>query len=417
MSRGEGIFQRVEGWEAGRLAASHVLVVGAGALGNEVLKNLALLGVRRISILDFDKVEAHNLSRSVLYRVADAQAGRYKAHAAAQALLQLNPDLEIQVLVGDVGSDLGLALLRQVDVAIGCVDNRLARLYLNRLCWRAGVPWVDGGILQLSGQATAYVPGDSCYECQLSAQEWQDIRARMGCADMAMRYAQAGVQVTTPLAAALIGAVQVQMAMALLHAPPASRRGGEMFSYEGRTLAAGLYTRLPLKADCLAHTTLADTDADLDTRLQLAHTTPVGVALARIKAACGLQRPELVLPHEVATGLAELPAGPVVPVCVPRPKLSEALVAAYAASGGAPVGVPRGHWLGRVGEDFAQPELPLWRLGIAFGDVLTVRDGTTRHLVSLMGDLAAVSFQAGIFAAPMPWLEIDPLTCRVAGKA
>lgn len=417
MNRGEGIFQRVQGWEAWRLARSHVLVVGAGALGNEVLKNLALLGVRRISILDFDQVEAHNLSRSVLYRAEDAAAGRYKAHAAAHALLQLNPALEIQVLIGDVGSDLGLALLRQVDVAIGCVDNRLARLYLNRLCWRAGVPWVDGGILQLSGQATAYVPGDSCYECQLSAHEWQDIRARMGCADMAMRYAQAGVQVTTPLAAALIGAVQVQMAMTLLHAAPASRRGGEMFSYEGTTMAAGLYTRLPLKADCLAHTTQADTDADLDTRLRLAHTTPVGEALARIKAELGLERPEIVLPHAVATGLAELPAGQVEAVCVPRPKLSEALVAAFATSAGAVVGVPRGHWLERVGEGFPHPELPLWRLGIAWGDVLTVRDGTTRHLVSLMGDLAAVSFQDGIYAVPMPWLEIDPAACRVAGKA
>jgi molybdopterin/thiamine biosynthesis adenylyltransferase len=208
MSRGDEIFSRVHGWEAGRLGQAHILVVGAGALGNEVLKNLALLGIGRISILDFDQVEPHNLSRSVLYRAEDARLGRAKAQAAAQAILALHPEVQVQIFCGDVGSDLGLGLLRQVDVVIGCVDNRLARLYLNRLCWRAGVPWVDGGILQLSGQATAYVPGHSCYECQLSTAEWTDIRARMGCADMAERYAQAGMQVTTPLAAALIGAIR-----------------------------------------------------------------------------------------------------------------------------------------------------------------------------------------------------------------
>lgn len=403
MNRGEGIFAQVHGWEAGRLASAHILVVGAGALGNEVLKNLALLGIGRLTILDFDRVEPQNLSRSVLYRAEDAAAGRDKASAAASALLAINPDLKIQVLCGDVGSDLGLALLRQADVVIGCVDNRLARLYLNRLCWRAGRPWVDGGILQLSGQATAYVPGDSCYECQLSAGEWQDIRARMGCADMAQRYAQAGVQVTTPLAAALIGAIQVQMALQLLHTEPSAQKGGEMFSYAGERMTADWYTRRPLQADCLAHDRWPETDAALDARLALRHTTPVGEALARIAAELGLSRPELVLPHEVALGLAGVRSGRETAVVLPRTKLSEALLAAFAGEEGEPVGVPKGRWAARVGKDFPYLAVPLWQLGIAFGDVLAVRDGAARHFVALAGDLAAVSFQKGRFEVPMPW--------------
>ena len=403
MNRGEEIFGRVHGWEAGRLPQAHILVVGAGALGNEVLKNLALLGVGRISIVDFDHVEPHNLSRSVLYRSRDAVAGRTKVAAAASALLELNPHLEIQTLVGDVGSDLGIGLLRQADVVIGCLDNRLARLYLNRLCWRAGRPWVDGGILQLSGQSTAYVPGDSCYECQLSAGEWADIRARMGCADMAQAYTQAGVQVTTPLAAALIGAIQVQMALQLLHTAPAARRGGEMFCYSGGSMQAGLYTRRPLQADCLAHVQWPETDATVDAHLDLRHVHPVGLALGRIKVALGLAQPVLVLPHEVALGVAGLQSRRETVVVVPRPKLSAARLVRYEEEPGEGVGVPRGRWLSRVGLDFAQLDTPLWQLGIPFGDVLEVRDGQARHFVALAGDLAAISFQNRIFEVPMPW--------------
>jgi molybdopterin/thiamine biosynthesis adenylyltransferase len=399
MSRGDEIFSRVHGWEAGRLGQAHILVVGAGALGNEVLKNLALLGIGRISILDFDQVEPHNLSRSVLYRAEDARLGRAKAQAAAQAILALHPEVQVQIFCGDVGSDLGLGLLRQVDVVIGCVDNRLARLYLNRLCWRAGVPWVDGGILQLSGQATAYVPGHSCYECQLSTAEWTDIRARMGCADMAERYAQAGMQVTTPLAAALIGAIQVQMALQLIFTEPSARKGGEMFSYEGGPMRAEWYTRRPLQDECLAH---AQWPAPV-TSLALTQDMQVADVLARLKETFGFRRPVLVLPHDVALELAGMRSQRRTAVVVPRPKLSAALAAAFGGEDGEVVGIPKGQLIDRVGEDFVYPATPLWQLGIPFGDVLQVRDGSTRQYVVLAGDLATVSFQAGVFEVPMPW--------------
>ena len=72
-------FRRIAWWDQERLAAARVVVVGAGALGNEILKNLALLGVGNVVVVDLDYVEHSNLSRSVLYRASDE--GRPKAES------------------------------------------------------------------------------------------------------------------------------------------------------------------------------------------------------------------------------------------------------------------------------------------------------------------------------------------------
>jgi DNA-binding transcriptional regulator YhcF (GntR family) len=77
----QGTFELISWWEREKVAKARVLVVGAGALGNEVVKNLALMGVGNVFILDFDTIEMANLSRSVLYRESDT--GRRKAEVAA----------------------------------------------------------------------------------------------------------------------------------------------------------------------------------------------------------------------------------------------------------------------------------------------------------------------------------------------
>src|SRR4051794_34828877 len=77
-----GRLRLIPWWRQERLAAAKVLVVGAGALGNEVLKNIALLGVGTTYLIDFDTVETSNLSRSVLFRHGDG--GRPKAEVAAE---------------------------------------------------------------------------------------------------------------------------------------------------------------------------------------------------------------------------------------------------------------------------------------------------------------------------------------------
>jgi DNA-binding transcriptional regulator YhcF (GntR family) len=125
-----GTFEFISWWEREKVQNAKVLVIGAGALGNEVIKNLALMGIGNLYIVDFDNIEAANLSRSVLFRESDNR--RSKAEVAAARAKSINPDINVQYLNGDVTTGLGLGVIRRMDVVIGCLDNREARLAVNR---------------------------------------------------------------------------------------------------------------------------------------------------------------------------------------------------------------------------------------------------------------------------------------------
>ena len=80
-------------------------MVGCGALGNEVLKNLVLFGVEQLVLVDFDQVEPSNLTRSLLFTPEDAEHHTPKVEAAARSLRRLNPALQLQLIRGDITHD------------------------------------------------------------------------------------------------------------------------------------------------------------------------------------------------------------------------------------------------------------------------------------------------------------------------
>jgi molybdopterin/thiamine biosynthesis adenylyltransferase/DNA-binding transcriptional regulator YhcF (GntR family) len=160
-----GTFQFISWWEREKVENAKIMVVGAGALGNEVIKNLVLMGIGNIFIVDFDEIELANLSRSVLFRESDT--GRKKAEVAAARAKEINPHIHVQYFHGDVTAALGLGIFRRMDVIIGCLDNREARLAVNRFAYWINKPWVDGAIQEFLGLARVFVPGDGALNAAL----------------------------------------------------------------------------------------------------------------------------------------------------------------------------------------------------------------------------------------------------------
>lgn len=165
------------------VAGSRVVVVGAGAVGNEVIKNLALLGVGEIAVYDLDRIEQHNLTRSVLFRESDV--GQWKAEVAAERARQLDPNIKVTAFVGDFWLGLSLRGLRDYDVVFCCVDNFEARIRCNTLCLVAGIDLINLGIDSRFGvvEAFRFAGGAdaACYECALPDTVYQRMAQRYSC--------------------------------------------------------------------------------------------------------------------------------------------------------------------------------------------------------------------------------------------
>jgi molybdopterin/thiamine biosynthesis adenylyltransferase len=252
----EGRYHRLElihWWDQNRLRNARVLVVGAGALGNEILKNLALLGVGRIFVADLDHIEDSNLTRAILFRHHDC--GRNKAEVAAERVREINPEVRAQALVGDINYDLGLGVYREMDVIFGALDNREARVTINANARKVGRPWVDGAIEVMQGVARVFMPaeGQPCYECTMSELDYQLLSQRRSCALLSRGDVLEGKVPTTPTIASIIGGIQVQEAIKLLHAdrdlPTLAGRG---FQFNGLTHDSYVVT-YSYRDDCPAH--------------------------------------------------------------------------------------------------------------------------------------------------------------------
>ena len=257
-----------------QVSAAHVMVVGCGALGNEVLKNLVLMGVTHIVVVDFDIVEMGNLTRSVLFTKSDAERKRLKVEVVAERLREMNADVEVKTICGDIAYDVGLGLIRQMDVVIGCVDSRWARFCINRLCMRAGIPWVDGGIDGLEGTARVFAPGENCYACNLGPEGLKDLARRMPCSGIIRRQEQSGSAPTTSIIASIIGAIEVQEALKLIQKDFGTSLCGKMLYYDGEHTSFRVAGYKAYDDECSEHEQWTPV-----CRTEVSDATPVGEAL------------------------------------------------------------------------------------------------------------------------------------------
>ncbi len=142
----------VEGQE--KLKQGSVLVIGAGGLGCPALHYLVAAGVGRITVVDFDVVEASNLQRQTLFGYGDVD--RPKAEAATERLQDLNPHVEIVPKVERFGVDNALSLLEGQDLVVDGSDNFVTRYLVNDACVMAGKPLVHGAIFKFEGQVSVF---------------------------------------------------------------------------------------------------------------------------------------------------------------------------------------------------------------------------------------------------------------------
>jgi molybdopterin/thiamine biosynthesis adenylyltransferase len=247
-------FRLIPWWDQKKLQTARVLVIGAGALGNEILKNLALLGFERIVVVDLDRIEESNLSRAILFSSEDV--GAFKADAAARSLNRIAPQARVRPLAANVVQNCGLGLFAWSDVIIAGLDNREARLWINRCAWKMNRPWIDGAIEGINGVARAFVAGQApCYECTLGETDWKLLEQRMSC-NLLLREAKTeGKVATTPTISSVIAGIEVQEAVKLLHGMPTLAGSGFVFEGLNHTSYKVEYTANP---DCMSHFTFTE---------------------------------------------------------------------------------------------------------------------------------------------------------------
>jgi adenylyltransferase/sulfurtransferase len=139
-------------------------------------------------------------------------------------------------------------------VILAGLDNREARLWINRCAWKVNRPWIDGAIEGINGVARVFLPGSApCYECTLGEMDWKLLERRMSCNLLRHEANVEGKVPTTPTISSIIAGIQVQEAVKLIHGMPTL--AGHGFVFEGLNHSS-YRVEYTAKADCMSHYTL-----------------------------------------------------------------------------------------------------------------------------------------------------------------
>lgn len=159
--------------EAQKVCLSKLLVVGAGGIGCEILKNLVLLGFRDIVCIDLDTIDVSNLNRQFLFR--KRHVDQPKAIVASEVVQEFGANINSKVNIEARHANIkdpeyNVEFFSTFAAVLNCLDNVSARRHVNRLCLASKVPLIEAGTTGYLGQTTVYRKGDTeCYECQPKA--------------------------------------------------------------------------------------------------------------------------------------------------------------------------------------------------------------------------------------------------------
>ena len=231
----------------------YAVVAGAGALGNEVVKALGLLGVGQVLIVDPDHVQPSDLTRSVFFRQSD-YTGRNKASALACAAETLFPDTKFSASELEI-ADLGFGPLTGASILFSCVDSDLARLEIAYISTKLGLPVCDAGLgtPHYSHGRVSWFPGKAgaCFGCKLTPAKRRELLTLWDatirpCSDLA----EAGAAPSTPTMAAIIGSAQVELGLRWMMQQTAQ---SETFELSLDQPPRSVYFRTPESSSCPFH--------------------------------------------------------------------------------------------------------------------------------------------------------------------
>jgi molybdopterin/thiamine biosynthesis adenylyltransferase len=162
--------RRIKGWDQNKISNATIMVIGLGAIGNEVVKNLVLIGIGKVILIDYDFINLSNLNRCILFNIEKAKKQEYKVDAIKDACNKLNPNTEIITIKKDLNT-IDKRFYEMSDVICSCVDNIEARLQANNYAFYYDIPLVDSGIEEFFGSVQSVyskVKNAACLQCNVS---------------------------------------------------------------------------------------------------------------------------------------------------------------------------------------------------------------------------------------------------------
>ncbi len=234
-----------------RIQAVRVLVVGAGALGNEAAKDLALSGFRTFTLVDPDRVVTTNLNRCIFFTEEDARRKELKVNAVRRGLIALDPGVSVDTHADRV-ENLPESVFGEHDIVVGCVDNVAARVHTNANAYFHGAPYIDGGTLGMVGKVQVVLPPSSaCLQCGMNKTHMAEVARRYSCTGAGMTFVEAAqaAEITTT---SIVAAVQAREAVKVASGRE-DRAVDNLWYYDGLRGTAEVL-RVPLNPTCPVHT-------------------------------------------------------------------------------------------------------------------------------------------------------------------
>jgi len=147
-----------------KIKKARVFVAGVGGLGSVSSYYLTAAGVGRLTIVDRDRVDTSNLNRQIIHRTEDV--GEWKTVSGSRKLESLNPHTKIVPIRTEITEENCEALIGDSEIVVDAMDNMKTRRILNAASVKLGIPYVYGGVHQIDGMATVFLPGKTpCLEC------------------------------------------------------------------------------------------------------------------------------------------------------------------------------------------------------------------------------------------------------------